>query len=112
MDQASARKHKPVVYPHPLFEPYLKDTLGIVVYQEQVMQIGREVGDLSWADVTALRKAMSKSLGAEYFAQFGDRWKEKARKKGILMRSLIRCGQTCALSELGIQQITRSCLWI
>lgn len=70
-------------YPHPAFEPYLKSTLGVVAYQEQVMEIGRNVGDLSWGDVTALRKAMSKSLGKEYFDQYGDKWKAGARAKGI-----------------------------
>lgn len=75
-------------YPHPLFEPYLNDTRGIVLYQEQVMEIGRQIGDLSWEDVTALRKAMSKSLGKEYFDQFGDRWKEAAAKKGIPKETL------------------------
>lgn len=72
-----------VEYEHPLLEPYLKNTLGLVVYQEQIMQIGREIGDLSWDDVTALRKAMSKSLGKEYFDQFGDRWKAGATKRGM-----------------------------
>lgn len=70
-------------YPHPAFEPHLKETLGVVTYQEQVMQIGREIGGLSWEDVTALRKAMSKSLGKEFFDQYGDRWKAGAREKGI-----------------------------
>lgn len=74
---------KPVEYPHPLFEPYLRDTLGVVTYQEQVMNIGRNIGDLSWEDVTLLRKAMSRSLGKEYFNQFGDRWKAAARRKNI-----------------------------
>lgn len=74
---------KAIEYPHPLFEPYLKTTIGIVAYQEQVMEIGRQIGDLSWEDVTALRKAMSKSLGKEFFDQYGDRFKAGARKKGI-----------------------------
>ena len=72
-----------VVYAHPVFEPYLKDTLGIVIYQEQVMEIGRNIGDLSWEQVTLLRKAMSKSLGKEYFDQFGDPWKAGAIAKGV-----------------------------
>lgn len=72
-----------IEYLHPLFEPYLCDTLGVVTYQEQVLQIGRNVGDLSWEDVTALRKAMSKSLGKEFFDQYGNRWKSNAEKKGI-----------------------------
>ncbi len=70
-------------YTHPIFEPYVKDTLGIVLYQEQVMEIGRNVGDLSWEQVTALRKAMSKSLGKEFFDQFGDPWKKAAVAKGV-----------------------------
>ena len=72
-----------VEYPHPLFIPHLEETLGVVTYQEQVMNIGRDIGDLSWEDVTALRKAMSKSLGKEFFDQFGDRWKAGAKAKGI-----------------------------
>jgi hypothetical protein len=74
---------EPVHYPHSLFEPYIKDTLGVVMYQEQVMQIGRGVGDLTWEDVTALRKAMSKSLGKEFFDQYGNRWKDAAERKGV-----------------------------
>jgi DNA polymerase III alpha subunit len=75
--------HSPITYPHKLFEPFLKDTLGIVIYQEQVMEIGRQIGDLNWEQVTALRRAMSKSLGKEYFDQFGDPWKKAAIKKGV-----------------------------
>lgn len=72
-----------VTYPHPLFEPSLKTSLGIVIYQEQVMQIGREVGGLDWDDVTALRKAMSKSLGKEFFDQYGDKFKRGAIERGV-----------------------------
>lgn len=70
-------------YPHPLFEPHLKNTLGVVVYQEQVMTICRDIGVLSWEEVSALRKAMSKTLGKEYFDKYGDKWKQGAREKGI-----------------------------
>lgn len=74
---------KEVTYFHPVFEPYLRDTLGIAIYQEQVMRIGREVGGLSWDDVNALRRAMSKSLGTEFFSRYGDPWKATAVAKGI-----------------------------
>ena len=79
-----------VSFVHPIFEPYLKDTLGIVIYQEQVMEIGRSIGDLSWGDVTNLRKAMSKSMGAAYFNQFGDPWKAAAIRKGVAEADAIR----------------------
>ena len=74
---------EPLTYPDPIFEPYLRDTLGVIAFQEQVLNIGREVGGLSWEEVTALRKAMSKSLGREYFDQFGDPFKKGAIEKGV-----------------------------
>lgn len=74
---------EPVSYPHEIFEPYTRDTAGVVIYQEQVMQIGRECGNLTWAQVSELRGAMSKSLGAEYFNKFGDPWKEGVISKGV-----------------------------
>ena len=70
-------------YPHPLLRPYLEETFGVVVYQETVMQVGREIGGLDWKEVTALRKAMSQSLGTEYFDKFGNKWKAGAIAKGI-----------------------------
>jgi DNA polymerase III alpha subunit len=72
-----------VSYPHPIFEADLSHTLGIVMYQEQVMQLGRRVGGFTWKEVTALRKAMSKSLGKEYFNQFGDKFIAGALKEGV-----------------------------
>lgn len=99
-----------VTYPHAAFEPYLKETLGIVTYQEDVLKIGREIGELSWEDVTQLRKAMSKSLGAEYFDQYGDKWKAGAAKKGIdpqlldgIWRDLCAYGAWCLSGNTIIQ---------
>ena len=45
IDNFISRKHgkKKIVYPHPLMEPILKETYGIIVYQEQVMQIAHEL---------------------------------------------------------------------
>ena len=62
-----------ISYPHPVFEDILKNSMGIVVYQEQVMRITREVGGFSWADTAAIRRLMSKSMGSEYF----NKWREK-----------------------------------
>ena len=49
-----------VVYPHPLLEPILKETYGIMIYQEQVMQTAQVIGGFSLAQADTLRKAMSK----------------------------------------------------
>ena len=48
VDDFIDRKHgrKKVEYPHPLLEPILKDTYGVIVYQEQVMQIAQVAGRL------------------------------------------------------------------
>jgi DNA polymerase III alpha subunit len=78
----------PVSYPHPSLEPYLESTLGLIVFQEQILSIGRELGGLTWEDVTALRKAMSKSLGREYFDKFGDRWKAGIMEKTGMAREV------------------------
>jgi DNA polymerase III alpha subunit len=69
---------------HELLEQYVKDTYGVVIYQEQVLNICKHIGDMSWADVTKLRQAMSKSYGNEYFAQFKEKFVEgAARVHGI-----------------------------
>ena len=81
---------EPISYPHPSMESILGSSLGIVVYQEQVMLIGREIGGLTWDDVTALRKAMSKSLGKEFFDQYGDRFKAGAEHLGMRPEKLNR----------------------
>lgn len=73
-----------VTYPHKLLEPYLRDTMGVPIYQENIMHIGKDIGDLSWEQVTLLRKAMSKSLGKEYFDKIaGDQWKAGAVRRGM-----------------------------
>ncbi|MDP2174108.1 MAG: DNA polymerase III subunit alpha [Candidatus Cloacimonadaceae bacterium] len=59
-----ARKHKreKVEYDHPIMEKALKDTYGVTIYQEQVMQISREMGGLTRGEADSLRKAMGKKL--------------------------------------------------
>jgi DNA-directed DNA polymerase III PolC len=73
----------PVEYLHPMTETITKVTNGVVVYQEQVMTIARDVGKLSWEDVSTLRKAMSKSYGKEYFDTFWERFKVGAAENDI-----------------------------
>jgi DNA polymerase III alpha subunit len=70
-------------YRHPFLEPYLKSTYGEVVYQEQVMSICRDIGQMGFREVTRIRKAMSKSLGVEEMNKLGEPFKEGAIKTGI-----------------------------
>jgi DNA polymerase-3 subunit alpha len=62
-----ARRHGrvPVEYAHPSLEAILKETYGVALYQEQVMQIANTLAGFSMAESDGLRKAMGKKLPAE-----------------------------------------------
>jgi len=62
VDIAIARKTKkePVSYIHPMLEPILSETLGVIVYQEQSMQIAVDLAGFSGARADTLRKAIGK----------------------------------------------------
>jgi DNA polymerase-3 subunit alpha len=62
-----ARKHgrEPVDYPDPRVEPILRETYGIMVYQEQVMQMAQIVGGYTLGGADLLRRAMGKKIPAE-----------------------------------------------
>ena len=51
---------EPVSYPHPSLEPVLKETYGVTIYQEQVMQIAQILAGYSLSDADNLRRAMGK----------------------------------------------------
>ncbi len=75
VDDFVERKHgrKNVEYLSPRLEPILKETYGVMVYQEQVMQVACELAGYSMADADSLRKAIGKkkdSLMAEHREKF------------------------------------------
>lgn len=59
----------PIEYPHPLLEDVLKETYGIFVYQEQVMQAAQILAGYSLGGADLLRRAMGKKIKAEMDAQ-------------------------------------------
>jgi DNA polymerase-3 subunit alpha len=69
-------------YLHPLLEPILKETYGIMVYQEQVMQIAQVLSGYSLGEADLLRRAMGKKIKAEMDAQ-KERFVEGAVKNGV-----------------------------
>lgn len=79
-----ARKNgrEPITYPHPLLEDILKETYGIIVYQEQVMQAAQVLAGYSLGDADLLRRAMGKKIQAEMDKQRG-RFVEGAAKNDI-----------------------------
>jgi DNA polymerase III subunit alpha len=79
-----ARKHgrEPVDYPHPLMGEVLQETYGIMVYQEQVMQVAQLVGGYSLGGADLLRRAMGKKKLEEMMTHRAI-FAEGAAKKGI-----------------------------
>ncbi len=72
-----------ITYLHDSVIPHTKETYGTIVFQEQVMSISRDVGEMTWEDVNQLRRAMSKSLGEEFFNQYWEKFKKGAKKKKV-----------------------------
>lgn len=64
-------------------EEILKDTKGVIIYQEQIMDIGRLIGKMSWEDVSKLRKSVSKSLGKEVMDSFYIKFEPGALENGL-----------------------------
>ncbi|MEO8392843.1 MAG: DNA polymerase III subunit alpha, partial [Chloroflexota bacterium] len=54
------RGDEPVAYHHELLRPILEETFGIIVYQEQIMRVGRELFGYTLGDADLMRKAVSK----------------------------------------------------
>ncbi len=79
-----ARKHgrEEVEYPHPLMRDVLEETYGIMVYQEQVMQVAQIVGGYTLGGADLLRRAMGKKK-LEEMMKHRAVFAEGAAKKGI-----------------------------
>lgn len=69
------RRHgrKPISHLHPMLEPILKETYGVMVYQEQVMLIASTMAGFSMGEGDTLRKAMGKKL-PEVLAKFREKF--------------------------------------
>ena len=66
---AGRRGTKQVTYLHPLLEPILKETFGVVLYQEQVMQVVQVLAGFSLGQADLLRRAMGKKKAEILMAQ-------------------------------------------
>lgn len=71
-----------VDYDHPLTEKALKETYGVIVYQEQVMQISREMAGFSGGEADTLRKSMGKK-DQEVMNKLKSKFYAGARDKGV-----------------------------
>jgi DNA polymerase-3 subunit alpha len=76
------RGKEPIRYLHAALEPILKDTCGVIVYQEQVMKIAQVLAGYSLGDADNLRRAMGKKK-AEEMARERVRFLDGASKQGL-----------------------------
>lgn len=80
-----------VTYDHPILQDIMKDTYGCLVYQEQMLEVGRRLGKMSWKDTNRLRKLFlkkDKSKQDDYIK------KEEDELKAILIAGIIENGLT------------------
>jgi len=91
IDDFIARKHgqKPITYDLPELEEILSETWGVIVYQEQVMQIAHRLAGFSLGQADLLRRAMGKKKAAEMAAQ-RQRFVNGAVAKGYSKKKIIR----------------------
>lgn len=73
---------KEIKYEHPYLEPILKQTYGVIVFQEQVLKIARELAGYSLGEADILRKAMGKKQ-ADIMAEQKSKFIEGAIERGI-----------------------------
>ncbi|MGO3147457.1 MAG: error-prone DNA polymerase [Leucobacter sp.] len=78
------RAHKqPIEYPHPSLEPVLKRTLGVPLFQEQLMQIATTVGGGTGEDADLLRRAMGSKRGIEKIESLKQKLFAGMKRNGI-----------------------------
>ncbi len=83
-------------YLHPMLEPILKETYGVIIYQEQVLQIARELAGYSLGGADLLRRAMGKKIKAEMDAQ-----------REVFIRGAIERGISAKLATAIFEQVAK-----
>ena len=82
---------------HPVVTKHTARSRGQILFQEQIMKILREAGNLDWADVTAVRKLITKKQGAEKLAGIKERFLQAFKDDPELGEEIWhRCGESGA----------------
>ena len=84
VDEFIDRKHgrKKIAYKHPVMKDALENTYGVIVYQEQVMRLSKDMASFTGGQADTLRKAMGKK-NAELMAKMKDEFLKGCIKNGI-----------------------------
>ena len=72
-----------IPYEHPLLEPVLRDTLGTIVFQEQVIEVAMALAGFSSAEAEGLRRAMSRKRSEEAMRSHHQRFLAGASERGV-----------------------------
>lgn len=75
---------KEVPKKHPILMEITRDTYGLILYQEQIMKMMYELGNLPWKTADTIRKVVSKSKGVEQFMSFKDDFIKGCQELGTL----------------------------
>ncbi len=95
---------EPVEYLHPILEPILKETFGVITYQEQVQQTAKDMAGYTLAEADLLRRAMGKKIKSEMDAQRA-RFMQGALERGIDVEIAKEAFDACAkFAEYGFNK--------
>ncbi|MFM8792571.1 MAG: DNA polymerase III subunit alpha [Solirubrobacterales bacterium] len=72
-----------VPYPHPLARRSLEETLGVIVFQEQVLEVSMDVAGFSATEAEGLRRAMSRKRSGDSLRAYRHRFLEGAARRGV-----------------------------
>jgi len=74
---------EPVTYDHPSLEPVLKETLGVILYQEQVIQAAMAIAGFTAGQADQMRRAMSRKRSREAMAAMWEEFRQGALARGV-----------------------------
>lgn len=104
-EQRRARqRHRPYHPPldHPLLEDALAETLGVILYQDQVLQVCQALAGFTAGQAEALRRSMSRRRSRELMEDFWDEFREGTAANGVSEKTARRVfEQVIAFSEFG-----------
>ena len=98
---AAGRAYEPPV-DHPLLRDCLAETLGVILYQDQVLQVCQALAGFTTGQAEALRRAMSRRRSHDLMAGFWDEFRQGAQARGVPEATAEKVfAQVIAFSEFG-----------
>ena len=73
---------EPITYIHPDLEPILRETYGVILFQEQILRIGHDIAGLSYADADRLRRGIAKNRSLKEIIRLEDAFIKGCSRKG------------------------------